>query len=154
MSATDGRRPWYAKGLRFACRRSGRCCSGAPGVVWFGPEELARMACFLGLPSHEFLERYARRVGGKWSLREVRRGRAHDCVFLERDDDGRARCAIHEARPTQCRTWPFWPENLASPQAYREAAALCPGMRAGLAGEGPLHDRAAIERHRRSTPEI
>ena len=152
MTGGNDRRPWYANGLRFACRRSGRCCGGAPGVVWFGPDELVRMAAHLDLLPHEFLGRYARRVGGRWSLREVRRGRSHDCVFLERDGNGRARCAIHAVRPTQCRTWPFWPENLESPDAYREAAAGCPGMRAGLDGEGPLHDRAAIERNLRSTP--
>jgi Fe-S-cluster containining protein len=29
------------------------------------------------------------------------------CAFL----DG-ARCTVYEARPTQCRTFPFWKENL------------------------------------------
>ena len=27
---------------------------------------------------------------------------------------GRAVCSIYRARPAQCRTWPFWPENLLS----------------------------------------
>eukprot|EP00961_Rhodomonas_salina_P046921 629705-Rhodomonas_salina.2 len=29
---------------------------------------------------------------------------------------GKAICSLYEARPKQCRTWPFWPENLASPE--------------------------------------
>ena len=27
----------------------------------------------------------------------------------------RKSCSIYGVRPLQCRTWPFWPENLASP---------------------------------------
>jgi len=47
-------------------------------------------------------------------------------VFLV---DGReTACSIYAARPEQCRSWPFWPELLRSPQALREAARLCPGI--------------------------
>ena len=35
--------------------------------------------------------------------------------------------------PQQCRTWPFWPENCSSRQAWEgaKAAAPCPGMGRG-----------------------
>ena len=38
----------------------------------------------------------------------------YDCVFLKEDPErGRKTCSIYPVRPLQCRTWPFWPENLA-----------------------------------------
>ncbi len=40
-------------------------------------------------------------------------------------------CAIHEVRPNQCRTWPFWTENLRSQAAWERAAERCPGMDSG-----------------------
>jgi Fe-S-cluster containining protein len=62
---------------------------------------------------------------------EVRNERGqYDCVFLRRDEKGRGLCSIYPVRPTQCRTWPFWPENLSSKRAWITAKKRtpCPGM--------------------------
>jgi len=40
-------------------------------------------------------------------------------------------CQVYEARPRQCRTWPFWNSNLASPAAWRQTAEQCPGCNRG-----------------------
>ena len=41
------------------------------------------------------------------------------------------KCTAYEARPTQCRTWPFWPEVM-SPKAWKkEVAQFCPGIGKG-----------------------
>lgn len=40
-------------------------------------------------------------------------------------------CAIYPVRPLQCRTWPFWPENMKSRAAWDRAAKGCPGMNRG-----------------------
>ncbi|MBX3372425.1 MAG: YkgJ family cysteine cluster protein [Phycisphaeraceae bacterium] len=125
---------WFAGGLRFACTQCGNCCTGGPGAVWFTDEEAASMAHDLGEGVDEFRRRWARRVMGRWSLREVRTGYGFDCVFLDRASaPGRALCRVYRSRPGQCRTWPFWPENLASPEAWRDARARtpCPGMDRG-----------------------
>jgi Fe-S-cluster containining protein len=34
-------------------------------------------------------------------------------------------------RPNQCRTWPFWNDNLASPDSWNYAAVKCPGINRG-----------------------
>ena len=125
--------PWYAEGLRFSCSQCGNCCTGPPGAVWFEPAEGRAMAAALGLDEPTFLERYARTVAGRRSLREVRQDGRFDCVLLESRPDGSTGCSVYRARPTQCRTWPFWPELLESPEAWESARreTPCPGMGSG-----------------------
>ena len=36
-------------------------------------------------------------------------------------------CSIHEAKPTQCRIFPFWPELVESRREWKKTAALLPG---------------------------
>jgi Fe-S-cluster containining protein len=116
--------PWYAAGLRFQCRRCGACCSGAPGYVWLRAEEAAAIAARLGMEPAAFLSRHTRRVDGGLSLREDPDGR---CVLFEA---GRG-CRVYEARPRQCRTWPFWARIVATRAAWERESAECPGMGAG-----------------------
>lgn len=124
---------WYEAGRRFSCRRCGACCTGAPGHVWLDAAESAAIAARLGLPVADFLARHARRVEGRVSLREEADGR---CVLFE---SGRG-CIAYEQRPRQCRTWPFWAGNLASPAAWERTAAGCPGM-----GTGEIFDAGRID---------
>lgn len=151
-----GRRPWYAPGLRFTCTQCGNCCTGPPGYVWFDDAEAQAMAAFLGLSIETFRRRHARTIDGHWTLNERLSpdARGYDCVFLLRREDGTTGCSIYAARPTQCRTWPFWPENLASPAAWRRAANTCPGMTAGMKGHGDFYPIEAIRIQRDKTPNI
>jgi Fe-S-cluster containining protein len=127
--------PWYSKGLRFECSRCGNCCTGPPGAVWFTADEGRSMAAALGVSEATFHSQYARQINGRWSLRERESPHGMDCVFLTRDGTGKAGCSLYAARPRQCGTWPFWPENLESPQTWEAAKRQtpCPGM-----GSGPL----------------
>jgi len=124
--ATDA--PWYADGLKFKCTQCGNCCTGPPGFVWFDEEEAIAIADHLGLSVDEFHKRYCKKKYGRWTLDEVSRKHGFDCIFLRRDEQGRGLCSIYPVRPTQCRTWPFWPENLRSPRAWRRASRHCPGI--------------------------
>jgi Fe-S-cluster containining protein len=56
------------------------------------------------------------------------------------------RCTVYEARPAQCRRFPFWDRTLESPERWREAAEECDGIRA----DAPLVERDRIEAIRRS----
>lgn len=125
---------WYADGLRFTCTQCGNCCTGPPGAVWFTPEEGSAMAAKLGIDEDTFYRTYARKIGHDWSLDERRTEHGYDCILLKRDPKtSRGTCSVYEARPTQCRTWPFWPENLRSRRAWQEAKRRtpCPGMDTG-----------------------
>ena len=53
-------------------------------------------------------------------------------------DDG---CTVDEVRPTQCRTFPFWPENLETPGAWEAVIHQCPGV-----GEGKHYELVEIRR--------
>ena len=127
-------REWYADGLRFNCTQCGNCCTGPEGAVWFTEEEGRAMAAAVGLDEATFLRRHARRLAPGWSLKERKTYYGFDCVFLDRETvPGKAVCGLYGARPTQCRTWPFWNENLESPEAWEAAKRTtpCPGMGVG-----------------------
>ena len=114
-------KPWYEDGLRFKCTGCGQCCTGSPGYVWFSPEEATAIAEFLKIPLEEFLQKHTHRIGNRLSLREHPRN--YDCVFLKEK-----RCTIYEVRPKQCRTFPWWSENLESQESWKETAARCEGV--------------------------
>ena len=92
------------------------------------------MADRLGVDKSTFYRKYARKLRGRWSLIERKTEHGYDCIFLDRKSEpGKALCSIYRARPAQCRTWPFWPENLTTPQAWEDAKRQtpCPGMDRG-----------------------
>jgi uncharacterized protein len=133
--------PWYRDGLRFECTQCGNCCTGAPGYVWVNKEEIEGLARLLKLDVEEFERRYVRQVGIRKSLVEFPNG---DCVFFH----GESRtCQVYEARPRQCRTWPFWNSNLASPEAWQQAEGHCPGC-----NRGKLVTLEKIEEQRKVMP--
>ncbi len=132
--SAEQRAEWYAGGLRFSCTQCGNCCTGPPGAVWFTPEEGQAMATKVGLSEDAFLRRFARKLGRRFSLKERKTEYGLDCIFLDRESTpGKATCRLYEARPTQCRSWPFWPENLESKEVWEEIKkeTPCPGMGRG-----------------------
>lgn len=128
-------REWYEDGLRFECTMCGACCTGAPGYVSFTEAEGRRISARLGIEYSAFLERYTQDTGvedlGR-SLSEVETEFGFDCVFLDRQSvPGKAVCSLYEDRPTQCRTFPWWPENLKSPRAWQRLGRSCEGVGRG-----------------------
>jgi len=139
VSAAD--RPWYRDGLRFECTRCGNCCSGFPGTVTVNEAEVATLAEHVELDAETFRARYTRLMGdGSESLREKPNW---DCVFWSREHG----CLVYEARPTQCRTWPFWRGNVESRARWEAEAEHCPGM-----NDGRLYTIDEIEERAAKTP--
>lgn len=135
MATADDSR-WYGEGLKFECTQCGNCCSGAPGYVWVTEEEIERIAGFIG--RKRLGREHLRRVGEQFSLTEDRG--SGDCCFLKRLPDGKRVCGVYPVRPLQCRTWPFWDDNLETRSAWAEAARGCPGM-----NKGPRYSLVQIE---------
>jgi hypothetical protein len=123
---------WYDQGLRFECTMCGACCTGPPGYVSFTREEAKAIAKRLDITLDRFLRDYTHLGPRGASLNEVETEHGFDCVFLDRDAiPGKAVCSIHEVRPKQCRTFPWWPEVLESKRAWERAARTCEGMNQG-----------------------
>jgi len=74
----------------------------------------------------EVKQLYTRKVGDQRTLREQANG---DCVFYDRQRG----CTVYPVRPRQCRTWPFWESNLATPEDWERTESICPGS-----GQGEL----------------
>ena len=130
--------PWYKDGLQFECTACGKCCGGAPGYVWLTDEEITDLAQAMQLAEEDFRERFVRRVGGGQSLKEYPDG---DCILL---DPKTRHCLVYQARPVQCRTWPFWSSNVKTQEAWDETCRICPG-----AGTGTLYTLEQIEVERK-----
>jgi Fe-S-cluster containining protein len=131
-SQTD--RPWYHAGLRFRCTQCGHCCTGAPGFVWVNDDEIQAIADHFGEPLGHVIALHTRAVPRGRSLRERANG---DCEFY----DKQVGCTIYEVRPSQCRTWPFWASNVASPDEWQRTCEICPGS-----GKGELIPAEEITR--------
>ncbi len=123
---------FYAKGIRFECQGSGKCCMsrGTHGYVYLTLADRKRFAGHLGIDVRTFDRRYCERTDGHIHLKNP----AADCQFL----DGK-RCSVYEGRPSQCRTWPFWPENMNAKSWNREIKTFCPGV-----GKGRVYTQEEI----------
>jgi Fe-S-cluster containining protein len=131
--------PWYSDGLKFKCTACGDCCTGAPGHVWVTAEEIAALATLVEQGDVAAFEtKYVRKVGARRSLIEYGNG---DCVFF---DNQTRKCNVYDARPRQCRTWPFWDSNLKTPEDWEQTCEVCPGS-----GKGTLHSLQQIEDQRK-----
>jgi len=131
--------------LRFECQPGCTNCCNQSGYVYLTEEDLARAAKFVSLTPRAFEKKYVYRTRHQLRFRKPRK---KQCPFLL--DDG---CSIHPAKPTQCRTFPFWPELVEDRDEWKRAARFCPGI-----GKGPLiqiGDALEIaEQQRRAYPEM
>lgn len=119
---------WSKNGVRFECQETGRCCvsRGEYGFVYLTMKDRLRLAEHLGLTVRAFSARYCvHQPDDLWRLREEET-REGACIFLEEK-----RCTVYEGRPTQCRTWPFWPELMNAKSWASEVASFCPGVGKG-----------------------
>ena len=100
----------------------GRCCTGESGYIYVTLQEISALANLLKLEMQVFVEKYLYKKGYKYSLKEVVYHDSYDCIFYDRASNG---CKVYEARPTQCRTFPFWDYFK---QRVDELKDECPGI--------------------------
>lgn len=126
-------KPFYAHGVRFACQGCGACCVAREHhtYVYLSFGDRKRLAAHLQITTREFTKKYTEASEGFVYLKDPDK----DCPFLKEN-----RCVVHAARPWQCRTWPFWPENLHHKVWERDVANFCPGI-----GTGRLYTAEEIE---------
>jgi len=80
------------------------------------------MAEVLKMDLDAFATAYLKAAYGRLSLQErLREGEYHCCLF----DPFNNHCLVYQARPEQCRTFPFWDAYQHSLQLLLE---ICPGV--------------------------
>jgi Fe-S-cluster containining protein len=101
----------------------GRCCTGESGYIYVTKAEIFAIAEVLEMDVTEFALKYLFKKGYKYSIKENKIDDSYECVFYDRKTNG---CKIYNARPNQCKTFPFW-------EYYKtrveELKLECPGIR-------------------------
>lgn len=128
---------WWKSGVQFECQGSGKCCTshGEYGFVFLTLKDRKRFADYLKITTREFTKKYCDKYHGAFHLKEDPKN--PDCLFLKNK-----RCSVYEARPAQCRTWPFWPEVMPAKSWRQDVASFCPGI-----GKGRIWNRKEIEQN-------
>lgn len=106
--------------VHYDCQRCTQCCRW-PGWVPVGGDEIARMACLLGVTESDFIDRYTRLAPRRDGLALVEKSNG-ECVFLEGDD-----CRVQSAKPIQCMGFP----NTWNFPGWRAVCEAVPRLRRG-----------------------
>jgi len=114
--------------IRFTCQPGCTNCCNQKGYVYLTEADVTRAAAFVGLTRAAFERKYIYRTQ---RLIRLRKPAGSQCHFLKV-----GACGIHPAKPTQCRTFPFWPDLLNDPDDWKATKAYCPGI--GVGGFVPL----------------
>jgi Fe-S-cluster containining protein len=109
--------------MRFECQPGCIACCEQRGFVYLTEDDILRAARFLNLTPAAFERKFVYRTA---NLRRLRVPRDAQCGFLLPNG-----CAIHPAKPTQCRLFPFWPELVESKREWLKTAKWCPGIGKG-----------------------
>lgn len=123
------------KGIRFECQGSSNCCisRGNYGYVYLSSKDINRLSKYFKLNNKDFKKKFCDETNGFIHLKE--KNRKSECQFLIKK-----KCSIYKSRPTQCRTWPFWSENMNAKMWNNEISKFCPGI-----GKGEIISKKSIK---------
>ena len=127
----------YKNGIRFECQGSGKCCvsRGSYGFVYLSDIDLKRFSKFFKISLKKFKDKYCQVTNGFIHLAEINKNNGN-CIFLKDK-----KCSVYNSRPSQCRTWPFWNENMNAKVWNKDISVNCPGV-----GEGKLFRKNEIDK--------
>jgi len=84
----------------YVCQRCTACCQWA-GDVYVEDEEITKIAEFLGMEEHDFVQSYTRLRANRTGLSLIDKEDSTECIMLEG-----GRCRIHDVKPDQCKGFP------------------------------------------------
>ena len=115
------------KGIRFECQGSGNCCvsRGTYGFVYLSKKDIKKLSIGFKTTEQNFIKNYCQKTDGFIHLKELKKNNGN-CIFLKDN-----KCTVYKSRPIQCRTWPFWPENMNAKTWEKDIAIFCPGINKG-----------------------
>ena len=107
------------------------------GYVFLSKNDLKALVEHEAISEQDFLEKYCRTIdlGGIKRVSLIEKP-GYDCIFWTEEG-----CQVYQARPVQCRTYPFWITYLEDEEDWKALAADCPGV-----GKGGIVSREEIEK--------
>lgn len=112
------------QGIRFECVPGCANCCSISGYILVAESEFAPIAEFLGLTESRFRKQYIKRY---WKNQfALNFPDDSPCGFLTEKG-----CRIYPVRPSQCETFPFWPENMTDLNSWETVRKMCPGIDRG-----------------------
>lgn len=85
---------------------AGNCCIGENGNIWISKQEMKILSKHLNIPLNELKDKFLEKRGYKYSIKEIKLAEDnYACFFFNLE---KRQCSIYEARPIQCKTFPFW----------------------------------------------
>lgn len=130
---------YHTQEIRFECTECSQCCYGGKyAYVRASTKEIKNIRNYLGIDDESFTNKYLiKLVDHGFGIRMMQStfakklGKKGHCMLLNSE----GKCSIYPVRPTQCRTYPFWPEILISEQKWNSEEARCEGINQGEAVE-------------------
>jgi len=131
-------------GIRFSCQMCGDCCRGFDeGEVYLYNDDIFRLADYLNISGIEelrvFAKKYVKVINDSffWKNPEAQRGKTYrfktlgfrftgedeHCHFLKDN-----MCSVHEHRPFQCRSFPFWKMMVSNRKNFENYTKKCQGL--------------------------
>ena len=117
----------FKDGIKFECQNSGNCCISRDsyGYVYLSVKDIKRLSKFLNLSIEDFKLQYCLTTDGFIHLIDNNNLNGK-CIFLKNK-----KCTVYKSRPSQCRTWPFWNENMNAKVWDNDISINCPGIGKG-----------------------
>ena len=117
----------FEKGIKFKCQGSSNCCisRGKHGYVYLTINDIKKISHKFKISIKLFKKKYCHYTNGYLHLKEIHKN--GNCQFLNNKQ-----CSIYDVRPTQCRTWPFWNENMNTKSWNKDVVNFCPGIGKGI----------------------
>ena len=115
---------WEKEPLHFECQPDCFKCCMKPGIIYFDREDIRNAAKYLGISPSELKETFLARDDGKWVMEVGADGAP--CSFLTNTG-----CSIHNGKPKQCQSYPFWHENVDSKSMWKLVGGFCSGIDVG-----------------------
>ena len=127
---------FYKDGLSFECTQCSACCRFDPGFVFLSLNDVIRLSEYKKLSKDLFIQKFCRIVSmGENKRLSLKEEKNFDCIFWSNGG-----CEVYEARPLQCRSYPFGRPFLVSSEAWNREAENCPGM-----NKGEIHSKKVID---------
>jgi len=109
--------------------------------VFLSEKDVSALVVALSIDHEDFLSKFCRwdwRASEGPARLSLKEKANYDCIFWSAEKEG---CSVYDARPIQCRAFPFWSLIVSSEKNWKSTAKDCPGI-----GRGDIVPFGSIEK--------